>query len=70
MQDLLFIYFSHLNNFVQNGVISETEKQNFLNNLNTISSRFSQSLFEIKIKKCHTENFSVYMDTLDQTIMT
>ncbi len=58
---LAFIYFSHLNNFVQNDVISETEKQNFLNNLNTISSRFSRSLFEIKNKKMsYRKFFSIY----------
>ena len=58
---LAFIYFSHLNNFVKNEVISEGEKQNLLNNLNTISSQFSKSLHDVKNKKMSYKKFiSIY----------
>ena len=58
---LAFIYFSHLNNFVKNEVISESEKQNLLNNLNTISSQFSKSLHNLKNKKMSYKKFiSIY----------
>ncbi len=58
---LAFIYFSHLNNFVKNEVISESEKQNLLNNLNTISSQFSKSLHDLKNKKMSYKKFiSIY----------
>ncbi len=58
---LAFIYFSHLNNFVKNEVISESEKQNLLNNLNTISSQFSKSLYDLKNKKMSYKKFiSIY----------
>ena len=58
---LAFIYFSHLNNFVKNEVISENEKQNLLNNLNTISSQFSKSLHDLKNKKMSYKKFiSIY----------
>ena len=58
---LAFIYFSHLNNFVKNEVISESEKQNLLNKLNTISSQFSKDLYDLKNKKMSYKKFiSIY----------
>ncbi len=54
---LAFIYFSHLNNFVQNEVITLEEKQNLLNNLQTISSQFSRHLLDVKNKKMSYKKF-------------
>ena len=54
---LAFIYFSHINNFVENGIISNLEKQLLLNNLNTISSQFSKNLLDVKNKKMTYQRF-------------
>ena len=54
---LAFIFFSHLNHFVQEEVITLEEKQNLLNNLQTISSQFSKHLIEVKNKKMTYEKF-------------
>ena len=54
---LAFIYFSQLNYFVHKEVISLEEKQNLLNNLDTISSQFSKNLLDVKNKKMSYKNF-------------
>jgi len=54
---LAFIYFSQLNHFVKKGVISEEEKQELLNNLNTISSLFTDDLHKIKNKQLSQKSF-------------
>ena len=54
---LAFIFFSHLNYFVQKEVITSEEKQNLLNNLQTISSQFSKHLIEVKNKNMSYKKF-------------
>ena len=54
---LAFIYFSQLNHFVNNDVILEDEKQILLNNLNTISTQFTEDLKNLKYKKISYTKF-------------
>ncbi len=54
---LAFIYFSQLNNFVDNEVITVQEKQEIMNNLNTISTKFSEDLLRVKNKNLSYSHF-------------
>ena len=58
---LAFIYFSQLNYFVSNEIISQEDKQDMLNRLTTISSQFTKSLYDLKNKKItYSKFFDLY----------
>ncbi len=52
-----FVYISHLNHFVDNEVITLNDKQALFNNLNTVSTKFSQDLLSLKNKKLSYKKF-------------
>ena len=54
---LAFIYFSQLNNFVENEILSIKEKQDIMSNLNTVSTNFSDDLLRIKKGTLSYSNF-------------